>query len=203
MFREVPPGSYRLIVRLLGYRELRDTLEVSLGTDLDLLLPLSVSPIELEPLVVVSDRLPPPGPLRDFEKRRERLNGTFIDREEIERLNPFLFSDLFRMVPGARVVPSGSYASAIRLRGGCRPVIWVDNMRLSTGEGVDHLIQPMDLEAVEVYHASELPVEFGANNCGGIVAWTRRGEPTIKKGSFWRRALVALGLLTLAFVATD
>ncbi|NNM06081.1 MAG: carboxypeptidase-like regulatory domain-containing protein, partial [Gemmatimonadetes bacterium] len=85
LFRTVPPGSYRLVVRFLGFRDLRDTLEVAPGSDLDLALSLSVSPIELEPLVVVSDRRPPLGPLRDFERRRERMNGTFLDREEIER----------------------------------------------------------------------------------------------------------------------
>ncbi|NNM07290.1 MAG: hypothetical protein HKO65_19510 [Gemmatimonadetes bacterium] len=75
-------------------------------------------------------------------------------------------------------------------------------MRLSTGEGVDHLVQPMDLEAVEVYHASELPVEFGSSGCGGIIVWTKRGEPVVRKGSWWKRALFAVGFLALALVAT-
>ncbi len=203
MFREVRPGSYRLIVRLIGYQELRDTLEIGPGAEVDLSLSLSVSPIELEPLVVVSDRRPPPGPLRDFERRRESMNGTYFDREEIERRNPFRFSDLLRLVPGARVMPAGPFDNSIRLRSGCRPVIWMDGMRLSTGEGIDHLIQPLDLEAVEIYHASELPVEFGANSCGGIIVWTRRGEPSVGGGSWWKRALFALVFLTVALVATN
>ncbi|UCC25265.1 MAG: hypothetical protein JSU98_16315, partial [Gemmatimonadales bacterium] len=31
------------------------------------------------------------------------------------------------------------------------------------------------MEALEVYHGFELPVEFGVNVCGGILLWTRRG----------------------------
>ena len=201
-FRSVPPGVYRIIVRLLGYRELQDTLRVEPFSDLDLQLPLSVSPIELEPLVVVSDRRAPLGPLRDFENRRQTRIGTFFDREDIEERNPMRFSDLFRMVPGARVVPAGMYDSAILLRGGCRPGIWVDGMRLGTSEGIDHLLQPMDLDAVEVYHSVNLPVEFGSNPCGAIVVWTRRGEPTVRKGSFWRRFAFGAAFLLLALIST-
>ena len=34
---------------------------------------------------------------------------------------------------------------------------------------------PQAMEALEVYHGFELPVEFGVNTCGGILLWTRRG----------------------------
>jgi hypothetical protein len=203
LFRTVPPGSYRIIASQLGYRELRDTLQVEPGSDLDLQLPLSVSPIRLEPLVVVSERRPSLGPLRDFENRRRTRAGTFFDHEDIEELNPMLFSDLLRMVPGARVVPSGPYDYSIRLRGGCTPVLVVDGMPLSTSEGADHLIQAMNLEAVEVYTSVNFPVEFGSTTCGGIVVWTRRGEPNMRKGSFWRRMAFAVGFLALAIIATD
>ena len=112
-----------------------------------------------------------------------------------------LFSDLFRMVPGARVLPAGPMEQSIRLRGGCRPTLWVDGARLMTSEGADHLIQAMDLEAVEVYHSSTVPVEFGASSCGAIVVWTKRGEPTMQEGSFWKRVGFAAGFLLLAFLA--
>ncbi|MGD2120742.1 MAG: TonB-dependent receptor [Gemmatimonadota bacterium] len=201
LFRDVPSGTYRIIVTLLGYRDLRDTLQVQGETTLDLSLPMSISPIVLEPLVVVSERRPL-GPLRDFEERRRTRIGTFLDREDIEERNPLLFSDIFRMVPGARVVPTGPLEQSILLRGGCRPTLWVDGARLMTSEGADHFLQTMDLEAVEVYHSSSVPVEFGTSSCGVIVVWTKRGEPTMKEGSFWKRLGVAAGLLLLAFLAT-
>jgi hypothetical protein len=200
LFRDVPPGTYRVIVTLLGYRDLRDTLQVQGEAALNLRLPMSISPIVLEPLVVVSERRPL-GPLRDFEERRRTRIGTFLDREDIEERNPMLFSDLFRMVPGARVVPSGALDQTILLRGGCRPTLWVDGARLMTSEGADHLLQTMDLEAVEVYHSSTVPVEFGSSSCGVIVVWTKRGEPTIGEGNFWKRVGFAAGFLLLAFLA--
>ena len=199
LFRSVPPGSYRVIVTLIGYRELGDTLHVLPDTDLDLVLPMSISPVELEPLVVVTERRNR-GIMGDFEGRRRSRPGTFLDREEIEARHPSLFTDILRMVPGARVVPTDPYNFTVRLRGGCRPTLWVDGMQLLTEEGMDDLLMPMDVEAVEVYHSAALPVQFGSSNCGAIVVWTRRGEPNTGEGSFWRKLAFAAGFLTLAFL---
>jgi hypothetical protein len=201
LFRSVPAGSYRLVVTLLGYHDLGDTLEVQGGEAMEVILPLSVSPIPLEPLVVEVDRRSI-GPAADFERRRRTRIGTFFDREEIEDRDPMFFTDLLRLVPGARLVRAGPYDYSVRLRGGCRPSLWVDGMELMTAEGIDQLLPTMDLEAVEIYHSSSLPVEFGASPCGAIVVWTRRGEPVENPGSLWRRLAVAVGFIVLGLIAT-
>lgn len=201
LFRRVPPGTYRVIVTLIGYRDLQDTLQVGPESDLELILPLSVSPVELEPLVVVAERRHL-GIMGDFEGRRRSRSGTFFDREEIENRQPMLLTDLLRMVPGARVVPTSPYDYTVRLRGGCRPTLVVDGMQLMTEEGMDHLLPTMDLEAVEVYHGASLPVQFGSNPCGAIVVWTRTGEPGAGSGSLLQRLAFAAGFFTLAFLLT-
>ena len=95
----------------------------------------------------------------DFKQRRKTRSGTFFDREDIEQRQPMgLPRDLFRMVPGARVNPSGPlwprpYGSGAD----ARPGLWVDGMRLVTVEGMDDILPVMDLEAVEVYHGSKPP----------------------------------------------
>jgi hypothetical protein len=199
LFRNVPLGSYRLVVTFIGYRTLADTLIVDSGSDFDLDLPLSISPIELEALVVVTERRRL-GPMLGFEERRRTRSGTFIDREEIEARNATLFSDLLRMVPGARVIPSGPYGNTVRLRGNCRPVLWVDGIPLLTEEGMDDILRPLDLEAIEVYRGASLPVEFGSNPCGAILVWTKRGEAQEGEGSFWRKFGMALGMLSLVLL---
>lgn len=199
VFRQVPPGRYRIIVTLIGYRDLRDTLEVGPESDLELVLPLSVSPIPLEPLVVVSERRDR-GVMADFERRRRTRSGTFIDRAQIETRQPYLFTDLLRMVPGARVIPTTPYGYTVRLRGNCRPELWVDGMRLLTAEGIDEILPTMDVEAVEVYHSSSLPVEFGSSDCGAIVVWTRRGDASAGQGGFWRKLAFATGFAVLALL---
>jgi hypothetical protein len=199
LFRQVRAGLYRVSVTLLGYTDLRDTLRVGEESEMELILPLSVSPIPLEPIVVSAERRRADF-LAGFESRRRRLGGTFMDRQEIEARAPLVFTDLLRMVPGARVVPVSDYGHGGLFRGGCVPSIVIDGLRLSPTRDLDALLQPMDVEALEVYTGSFLPAEFGPTPCGAIVVWTRRGEPTTGKGSFWRRFLAAVGFLSLAWL---
>jgi hypothetical protein len=200
LFRDVPPGTYRLSVTNLGYQPMADTLQVPPGAALDLVLPLSVDPLRLDPIVVEAER--PNRVMRDFEKRRESRSGTFISREEIEAQNAIYVTDLLRMVPGGRIAPAGRFGRTLLLRGGCRPDVWIDQVRISSVDGIDQLMSPMDVEAIEVYHGVELPVEFGSNPCGAVVVWTRVGEPAPSRPGFWRRAAVGVGILLLGIILT-
>ena len=198
-FQQVPPGTYRIRVTLLGFADLQDTLRVDPLSDLDLVLSLSVSPVKLEPLVVVSERRTL-GPMGDLDRRRRAFSGTFFDREDIEAMAPFVFTDLLRRVPGVRVLPVDPYRYTVQFRGGCSPVLWVDGVKLITPEGMDDILPPMDLEAVEVYKGPSVPVQFAGNGCGSIVVWTRRGDATGGSPFTWRKFALAAGFLTLAWV---
>ena len=126
LFRDVPPGTYRLSVTNLGYQPMADTLQVPPGADLDLVLPLSVDPIRLDPIVVEAERLS--WVMRDFEKRRETRSGTFITREEIEARHALYLTDVLWRVPGGRIAPASAFGNTLLLRGWCRPGIWVDRV---------------------------------------------------------------------------
>jgi len=158
-----------------------------------------VSPVRLDPLVVETERRTF-GIMGDFAGRRRSRPGTFFDREEIESRHLGRFSDLLRVVPGARIVPDGPYGYTVRLRGGCRPTLVVDGMKLLTEEGMDDILPPGDLEAVEVYHGASVPAEFGSSPCGAIVVWTRRGEPSLGGGNFWLRFAIAVGVSFLGLL---
>jgi len=200
LFRPVPPGTYNLTVTLMGYRTLREPMPVEGQTDLQVVLKLAVSPVELDPIEVVVERQLR-GPMADFERRRQRGMGTYITREEIEDRNPYVLTDLLRMVPGLRVTSVGPFGEqAIRLRGNCQPEIIVDGMRTTIGNDIDHVLPPRDVEAVEVYKGVELPVEFGNNSCGAIVVWTRRPENTGGHGLTWTRIGIAGAFILLAIV---
>jgi len=185
----------------MSYTGLRDTLRVEAGSDLELTLPVSASPVALEP-IVVSTRRRRLGPMRGFERRRASLSGTFITREEIEDRRPFRFTDLLRTVPGARLVPARHLGYQVLLRGGCVPVLVMDGLRIGADPELDLFVQPADVEAVEIYHSPNVPVEFGINTCGAIVVWTRRGEPTGDRDSLWRRLLFVVGVLSLTILLT-
>ena len=173
LFRDVRPGTYRLYVTVLGYQKMTDTLQVSIDENLELLLPLSVEPIRLEPIIVMAERVPPPR--RDYQRRRLSRSVFLVTREEIEERDPRLLTELLNRVPGGIVVSTPPYGYTLLLRGQCRPGIWVDGVKLLGVSSIDQLLSPMDVEAVEVYHGFELPVEFGVNPCGGVLIWTRMG----------------------------
>jgi len=200
LFRTVPPGTYSLTVTLLGYRTLREPLPMEGQTDLEVVLKLAVSPVVLDPIEVVVERQIR-GPLADFERRRRLGMGTYFTREDIEARNPYVITDLLRTVPGVRVIPAGQFGEhAIRLRGNCRPEIILDGVRTSIDTDVDHVLPPMDVEAIEVYHGVELPVQFGNNPCGAIVVWTRVPEDMGGHGFTWTRLGIAAGLILIAFL---
>jgi len=200
-FPAVTPGFLSLSVALLGYTELHDSLRVEAASDLELTLPLSVTAVALEPIVVAVRRRPV-GPLEGFERRRENQRGTFLSRAEIEAANPNEFTDLLRPLPGIRLIPTSTFGHTVRFRGGCIPDLWLDGAQVGATADVDSFLRTEDLEAVEVYRGPDLPGEFGSNLCGAIVAWTRRGTTAQERarGANIRRQLIMAGSIALAFL---
>jgi hypothetical protein len=120
----------------------------------------------------------------EYEKRRERGIGSFITRQDLEKLNTSYPSDAFRRLPGMRFenVSGGMgvrFMSAIGMRGGrggCVPTIWLDG-QAAPGMEIDE-IRAGDIHGIEIYRgASTVPAQFvkgGLGQCGVIVVWTRR-----------------------------
>ena len=204
LFRNVPPGSYRLYVTIQGYRRMADTLQVPAEGDLDLILPLSIDPIRLEPIVVVAERRP--SPRRDWERRLRGRSGFLVTREEIEERRPRYLTELLNRVPGGIVLSTPPHGYTLLLRGQCRPGIWLDGVKVPYVDSIDQLLSPHDVEAVEVYHGYELPVEFGVDPCGGVLIWTRMGTPappgtdSESDGGILRQLATAAGVLLLTFL---
>ncbi len=202
LFRDVPPGTYPIYVTAQGYRTMTDTLQVQPDEDLELLLRLSVDPIRLEPIIVSAKREPPYR--RGFENRRRNQSGFLVTREEIEERRPRNLTEMLNRMPGGIVVSTPPYGYTLLLRGQCRPGIWVDGMPVAYVDSIDQLLSPHDVEAVEVYHGFELPVEFGVNSCGGVLIWTLMGTPapdgTGSGGGVFSRLHMAVGLVLLVFL---
>ncbi len=93
-------------------------------------------------------------------------------------MNAIRTSDLFRMMPGVRVI-SGSDGERVLMRGDfrgyCSPTVFVDGMRMPAVDDINTYVFPMDIRAVEAYVTNiTAPPEYsnGFNNCGSIVIWT-------------------------------
>jgi hypothetical protein len=200
---DVAPGTYRIEIEALGFRTIAESVEIPDTPPVEMRIELAPQALELEGVVVTGrartllDRV-------GFNARRERGLGTHFTRDEILERASFRVSDVFRMVPGARVVPrAGPGLDAdVRLRGGCAPDVIVDGVRTVQGTSVDDLLGLHDVEAIEVYRGSTAPSQYTHSSCGAILVWTR--EPGSRDGRpfSWKRAMAAAGFVLGSILLT-
>jgi hypothetical protein len=118
--------------------------------------------------------------LLDFMDRRRRAGtGRFLTSDEIAKVGSIFTGDLFRMMPGMTVVPTGT-DSRLTMRGGafgrCEPSVFLDGMRMAD-IGLNELnamVRPTDIIGIESYTAMGTPGQFyDPRGCGSVVIWTR------------------------------
>lgn len=195
---QIPPGEHVIVVTQLGYSavQLRRTFAAGAVVQADVLLQLE--PLRGDTITAAAPGLTRLNPqLEGFHERRSRGNGYFYTRTDIARMQPQLFTDVLRRVPGMHLQPvEGPYGTSyvVQLRratgaSGARPcpVLFVVNgvpFPVSADVGINTFIRPEDVAAVEVYSgAAGLPPQFSStgNNsrCGVVVIWTgnERGAP--------------------------
>ena len=142
---------------------------------------MAAQPIALDPVeVTVSRRTPPAGIAGFYERMHRKQVGRFLSREEIIAAHASRTSDLLRRVAGLSFRPTRAGSYAIRGRGGCEPLVYIDGVQVSmygTTTTIDDLVQPGDLEGVEVYDSSTMPAEFQrelrGSMCGAVMLWTK------------------------------
>lgn len=176
-FGMVPPGRYEVAIDHMGYRTISDSVDLELGTNMDVTAHLAPDAIPLEPLVVTvrSSYLE----RRGFYERQRRGHGSYITRDEIDRI-PMLASDLLRGLAGINLVRrSRGLGFAPVGRANCEFRYFLDGVRVGPGFEIDD-ISPEWIEAVEVYRGpATVPMEFSSlgddprGGCGVIVIWTR------------------------------
>lgn len=179
-FARVPTGEASLLVRRMGYAP--DTIQhLVTGNAVDSLsFRLSAVPLELSPVIVSERERRRSLHIDEFYRRRERGQGHYITREEIEGRHTSRLSDVVRSVPGVRLVRTRGgfglrFQSAPSIRLGCAPMIWVDGQR-APGMELDEL-GAMEVEGIELYSGpSQTPMRFSQGNqstCGTVVIWSR------------------------------
>jgi TonB-dependent receptor-like protein len=126
-----------------------------------------------------------------FYKRRQAGFGHFLSRDEIDKRDPLILSDLLKGMSGVRVTCTGARrctvtmraANTMFFRGKCNPSVVLDGVVLQpggTGGGgllLDDLVNPFSIEALEVYPGPEgVPVQYSGylSPCGAILVWSRR-----------------------------
>jgi hypothetical protein len=170
---DLPPGDLVIEIRYLGLTSEQYEVFLPPGTtrvDFEITAP----PFELEGLVV-EVRMYRSLKMQEFERRRRRENGHFIDREQIEETSPMFISDLLRGIPGVRVTWSMEGNARLIMGHGmtaCEPDLYIDGSQSHAARINDWL--PNLIEAVEVYNrAFDRPSQFHSSRCGAVLLWTR------------------------------
>lgn len=183
LLSDLPPGEFELRFERIGYQPRTTALTVERGRTVEVLATLSAQPVELEPVQVsvASAYL-----ARSGFYRRALVPGEQLTFRDIERLAPMSLADLLRRIPGITVVApaAGPGVEAISNRrsggaplGRCRLQPYYNGTPM-VGFDLD-ILRPEDLEALEVYQGSNVPIEYldprqiDGPSCGVILLWTR------------------------------
>jgi hypothetical protein len=192
----LPSGSQTVEVKMFGYGPSLLPVEIVAGKTAMLVVTLSPVPAPLETVNVLADTMIVPG-MRGFQERKARGQGKFFTREDIERMQVRLFTDVLRRVPGMQVQRVGSnYGAGYSVQTGrtqgisggrtC-PVLFFINgapFPMLGDVPINNFISPDDIAAVEVYTgASQVPPQFNStmynSRCGVVAIWTRSSnDPT-------------------------
>jgi len=175
----IASGTYLLQVSAIGYGTGSWVIRLEEGEVRSQDFELEPVPVQLDPVAV--ERQPTFAEQRatEFETRRASGRGYFISADNIQQTRPRTLGDLFRTVPGVRLVCRGSSNCAVRMARApreCRPDFIVDGFEASNSTSLD--MPTVGIIGVEIYRTlSETPLQFlrTDNQCGTIVIWTQSG----------------------------
>jgi hypothetical protein len=169
-----------LVVRQLGYEPVEQPIELTTRAPARVTVVMSKPAQVLNPVVVTAeaeaglDRV-------GFNTRKKSTGGTFITGDDVAKRAPNQLTDVFRVVPGLRVVPVGNdyqIESSRNVMGGC-VTYFVDGApweAMFPGD-VDRLYPPQEIAGIEVYQSgTNTPAQFtqaGKSSCATVVIWSR------------------------------
>ena len=176
----LPAGTFSAQARAIGYTPATTSVDLASNQTASTSITLTEQSTTLAPVTVYGK---PNASLREFNAflQRKRMGfGHFLLPADLQ--NHLAVTDAFRMVPGLHVAPTGT-GEAVYGRGGCTPVVYLDDMKLPDDQSIngsqppdiDSYIQPTQIMGIEVYTGlGEAPANYDSNSCGVILIWSKR-----------------------------
>ncbi|MGD8361771.1 MAG: carboxypeptidase-like regulatory domain-containing protein [Gemmatimonadota bacterium] len=166
-FPEIPPGAHVLNVSFLGRETQADTVFLGENQLLEIEVYLPIEPIPVEGITITA--YPRWLVASGFFRRRGRnYEGRQWTRGELEEIDPMFLGDLIETIPGIRRV---GVKGDLMGRRRCKLSVFVDDVKLDDWFSLDKL-DPMNVEALEVYHGDGRPGEFYWY-CGVVLVWLK------------------------------
>jgi TonB family protein len=184
--RGVPASAASVAIRRIGFRMATWDVVVSDGATADITVVLQLLPQQMPRVVVAEHQVALDPHLAGFRDRMQKRSGHFFTRDRIESLHATLFTDIFRGMASVHVGPvkGTNIRRGVRFRGSlCAPVVFIDGFAVAAAEFDFDMLDPVGVEAVEVYmDAATAPTELmgprGGDRCGVIAIWSRSFTPT-------------------------
>jgi len=179
----LPSGPVDVVVRRLGFSPAKIALDLRDGELRDIRVLLSPVAMVMDSISIMAEAPEVEKAFGGFESRKARGFGTFITREQIEKKNPRVTTDLFRSVSGVKLVREDGTPTVVSTRLGstayCPVRYYIDGTSYPLyGQSIDIMVQVVDIGAIEVYPGgATVPPQFGGREsaCGVVAIWTRQG----------------------------
>jgi TonB-dependent Receptor Plug Domain. len=172
-------GTQAVEVVALGYYPYRTRVEVGDATP-SLAVRLERAAVVLDSMRIIAKRQrnPQAQSYLEFDDRAASGRGQYITEEEIARRQPFETSDLFKLVPGVKVIGFGSDAKIAAARGRatlgnteCPLDIFIDGVRAQMTDL--NTLPPEALHGAEIYTVASAPAKYRVGACGALFLWTK------------------------------
>jgi len=178
----LPGGSHTVEIRAIGFGRQRQLVNLRPGQAAEIDVRLTRVAVVLPEVTVTA-----PARTAEFDQRRTSMAGAghFMTRDDIARRNPLRTEELFRVVPGFSIEPSGGFEFRVvstrgtGTSGRCSPEFYVDGVKIvvdpQTGGGLP--VTPGEIYGIESYSGSaSTPAQYQSQGgCGAILIWTERG----------------------------
>lgn len=176
VFRNVPPGTYRMEASRVGYRPAEGTVDVTGDGREEMAVLLAPAPVEMPGLDVAVDS---DSWVAGFLRRKDELEGHFLTKKDIEERDPVRLSQMIRDYPQVQIRYDPRHGRRALLhspadnRSYCEPALVLDGTVTPDFISLDD-IEPERVIAMEVYwKRSELtredirpPLELGDGSSG-------------------------------------
>jgi len=198
-FRDIPKGSFKVVIRRVGYNAIAINARFSGSDTLAADFALIPSAVALDTVNVLGTATQY-GKFLEFEDRRAHGGGAFLTRVDLEREKDRQLGEIVARLPGLKVnrygaesaVASSRYSGGMfrggdsmdRRKGaprGCYSQVYIDNVRVFSSDANEALfninaIPASTIQGIEYYASrEETPIQYASSRaeCGTMLIWTR------------------------------